>query len=234
MAMKKITALTNVGSAKWRMLRKGRSIDMDEGEIDEGVLRLWRSKAIKIDDKMYEEPISSDGTTEAVPKKPEVESRPSDADGSDPDKGEDGDKEKNEVDKELEENKDDKQDEQEVISRDGIPDLVKEEDASDHPSKGPEDTEDNAPESDAGENDPQDDQAKVEQVPFCQGDEEGRPDEAMEYIANQPAGFFDKNNLDTMNLNELKIIGEKVGVEVKSRKKGVSMIADKVERIMSA
>jgi len=211
MAMKKITALTNVGSAKWRMLAKGRSVTMDESEIDEGILRLWRSKAISIDGKMYETP-KPDGVTEEAPKQPVVETRPQDTDGVDPDKKDEG------SDGDVEENKDPD------IDSEKSEDSEKEEEKEEEENK----EEESGSESDKVESADTEEDAEKEES------KEEISDEVLKYIESKPAGFFDRNKLDTLNSNELKQIGEKVGIEVKSRKKGVALISDKVERIMSA
>jgi len=197
MALKKIKALTNVGSSKFRMLTAGRTITMDDSEIDEGIMRLWRSRAISIDGVIHGDddvkPEKKEEVAVPVPDAPIVPDAPAVTDAP-------------------------------VVQEEVEAPVPQEEEvpASTEP------TEPEEPEEPQNENAPDEkteDTAAVTPV---------ISKEALMFIESKPAGFFGKDQLDTMNLEQLRKVGDEIGVDIKTRKKGLDMIVDEIERIMSA
>jgi len=244
--MIKIKALKNCGCIdSFRSIKTNQEIERSMEKITEGVIRLWKKDLLTLDgkayfpDNPYEKNIGKIVTTgrqieiPAVPKKVDVEA----PEGQSIDKPVDPEPEP-ETAAEEGEKKDGAEDEaQEEKTEEAAP-PVADEPVAPEPTPAPaeEPVPPVADEPTAPVEEPV--QAPVDETPdqkdadkdVIEAGEAG--EESTNYVLEQEAGFFSKDKLNGHNVDELKPIGYKLGIEIKTRKKGVSDIMDKVKSIL--
>ena len=227
--MPKIKALKNVGAAgAFRLLRENREIDLPDDKVNAGVIRLWKKGSIVIDGEAYsasskyvpkEEKTPAVKTDTAV-KKEEV-------------------KETEEATSEAEEVKTEETRELKVEDTEPPAQPEKEETTEPEPEEGVEPVQDIEPphtedvvDSDGTDDSEEKTEDKAEE-PAEDKTEEDKGDAIAEYVLSQAPGFFTYEALAKKKLNVVREIGEKVGIEVKTKKKGAKDIANKVADILA-
>lgn len=246
--MPQITAITNVGSPYFRMLKAGRTIDLSDEQMDEGINRLWMKGAIKIDGKIYEE----EKVEEVESQKPQVNTKPaatSPVVGPEDDLKEDpkteverpGPKTGQSIDdvapEEVKEKDEDPAKETEAPVEDPEPETDPETPETDGDT-GPVNPDEEPPAAETAEVPAEEsttEDAKDEEKTEGSGSaEESDPvdNSVLEYMNSQPAGFFSQDALDTLSVDELKVIGGKINIDIKRRKQGVTAIMKTVSEVM--
>ena len=172
-------------------------------EINEELNRLWKSGAIEIDGKSY----NKEKETGYEKKKDEVK----EADKSEPET-----------------------ETSEVSSEDNTePEAPEENEDAQTEQEAETDETENTDSEGSDDNDPEGSDKESSEEDSKEGESESSEDGVKEYVKSKPAGFFSEDTLDTYNLDQLKSIGSEMGLDVRSRKKGIRMITKLVEKVLS-